>query len=139
MAGATLGFVHLSQSAVEAIIALSILFLALELIHEKKEKPTLTFKYPWLISFIFGLLHGFGFGGGLAEVGLPQHAITLALLFFNIGVELGQLIFVSIVVFLGYILLKYKIPFLQTYSKKIIIYTIGSLSSFWLIERLVSF
>ena len=139
MAGATLGLVHIPQPAVEAVIALSILFLAIELIYEKKDKQTLTFKYPWLIAFIFGLLHGFGFAGALAEIGLPQHAITLALVFFNIGVEIGQLLFVSAVVLLTFSLSNYKNNKVKIASKKVMIYIIGALSSFWLIERVVSF
>jgi len=85
MAGATLGFVQLAQAPVEAVIALSILFLAMEIVREKQGKAGLASQYPWIIAFIFGLLHGFGFAGALAEIGLPQQAITLALIFFNIG------------------------------------------------------
>jgi len=139
MASATLGFVHVSQAPVEAVIALSILFLAIELIYKKESKTSLTFKYPWLIAFIFGLLHGFGFAGALAEIGLPQHAITLALIFFNIGVEIGQLIFVVSVVMFSLIFAQYKNILISLQAKKIMIYIIGSLSSFWLIERLLTF
>jgi hypothetical protein len=93
LAAATLGFVQLPQQPVEAVIALSIMFLAMELVHGRRGKPGAAARWPWLVAFTFGLLHGFGFAGALAEVGLPQQAIPLALVFFNVGVELGQLLF----------------------------------------------
>lgn len=136
MAGATLGFVHVPQAPVEAIIALSILFLAMEIIHEKQGKIGLTVRYPWLISFTFGLLHGFGFAGALAEIGLPQHAIVLALIFFNIGVELGQLTFVSTVVIGALALKRLKHPAFLQKVETVVVYAIGALSSFWIFERL---
>ena len=139
MAGATLGFIHIPQQPVEAIIALSILFLAMEIVHEKQGKVGLASRYPWIIAFIFGLLHGFGFAGALAEIGLPQQAITLALIFFNIGVELGQILFISAVVLLGYVLQSFKHPKLQKKFEMVIVYGIGGLSSFWFIERVSSF
>lgn len=139
MAGATLGFVHMPQQPVEAVIALSILFLAMEIIHENQGKPGLASRYPWLIAFIFGLLHGFGFAGALAEIGLPQQAITLALIFFNIGVELGQVMFISAVVLLNYVLQTFKHPKLQKKVEMVVVYGIGGLSTFWLIERVSSF
>lgn len=139
MAGATLGFVHIPQKPVEAMIALSIMFLAMEIIHEKQGRVGLTSRYPWLIAFIFGLLHGFGFAGALAEIGLPQQSITLALIFFNVGVELGQLMFVTIVVLISLYLQKLKHPKLYQRVETLIVYGIGSLSSFWMIERLSNF
>jgi hydrogenase/urease accessory protein HupE len=139
MAGATLGLVQLPQQPVEAIIALSILFLAMEIIHEKQGKIGLASRFPWIIAFIFGLLHGFGFAGALAEIGLPQQAITLALIFFNIGVELGQIMFVSAVVLLNYILQNFKHPKLQEKVEMVVVYGIGGLSTFWFIERVSSF
>lgn len=136
---ATLGIVTVPQAPVEAIIALSILFLSMEIMHEKQGRVGTTAKYPWLIAFIFGLLHGFGFAGALAEIGLPEHAITLALIFFNVGVELGQVIFVisMILIFkllesLGYLVLLNRL-------KTLLVYMMGSLASFWLIERVFSF
>ena len=139
MAVATLGIVHLPSAPVEAIIALSILFLAMEIIHEKQGKVGLTSRYPWLIAFIFGLLHGFGFAGALAEIGLPQQAITLALIFFNIGVELGQLMFVGIVVLVGLLLQRLKHPNLLQKVETVVVYAIGGLSSFWVFERISAF
>ncbi len=139
LAGATLGYVQVPQQPVEAIIALSILFLAVEIIHGKNGHPGAAARWPWLIAFIFGLLHGFGFAGALAEVGLPQQAIPLALIFFNIGVELGQLLFVSAVLLLTWLLHRLKQPALLERLETIAIYTIGSLSSFWLFERVSAF
>ncbi len=139
MAGATLGFVQLPQQPVEAIIALSIVFLAMEIIHEKQGKIGLASRYPWIIAFIFGLLHGFGFAGALAEIGLPQQAITLSLIFFNIGVELGQIIFIFAVVLLNYTLQTLNYQTLQKKIEIFIVYGIGGLSSFWFIERVSSF
>ncbi len=139
MVAATLDIVHLPQAPVEAIIALSILFLAMEIIHEKQGKIGLTSRYPWIIAFIFGLLHGFGFAGALAEIGLPQEAIILALIFFNIGVELGQLMFVATVVFTVVILQRLTYPALLDKLQTAVVYMIGGISSFWLIERTLSF
>jgi hydrogenase/urease accessory protein HupE len=139
MLGATLGFMSMPQKPVEAIIALSILFLSMEIIREKQGKTGLTSRYPWLIAFIFGLLHGFGFAGALAEIGLPQQAITLALLFFNLGVELGQLLFVAGVVLLGWILQSLNHPSLLQRVETLVVYLIGGLSAFWVFERLSTF
>lgn len=139
MAVATLGFVSVPQAPIEAIIALSILFLAMEIVHEKQGKIGLTSSYPWLIAFIFGLLHGFGFAGALSEIGIPQHAITLALLFFNIGVELGQLIFVATVILIILGLQRLNYPSLINRLQTLVVYIIGGVSAFWLIERTLSF
>ncbi|WP_415406385.1 HupE/UreJ family protein [Sulfurovum sp. CS9] len=139
MAGATLGFIHVPQEPVEAMIALSILFLAMEIVHEKQGKVGLTSRYPWVIAFIFGLLHGFGFAGALAEIGLPEQAITLALIFFNIGVELGQLMFVVTIVLIGLALHALKHPNILQKVETIVVYAIGGLSSFWVIERISAF
>ena len=95
LVAATLGWVHVPGPPVEAMIALSIVFVAAEIIRGLRGKPGLTARAPWIVAFSFGLLHGFGFAGALAEVGLPQKAIPVALLTFNVGVELGQLIFVA--------------------------------------------
>ncbi|MEA1880701.1 MAG: HupE/UreJ family protein [Campylobacterota bacterium] len=144
MVVATLGIVKLPQAPVEAIIALSILFLAMEIMHQSNEKkdekqPSLTARYPWLIAFIFGLLHGFGFAGALAEIGLPQHAVTLALIFFNIGVELGQLMFIITFVITVMLLQRLNYPSLLNWLQTTLVYVMGSLSAFWLIERTLSF
>lgn len=139
LAGATLGFIHVPQQPVEAVIALSILFLAMEIVHGKRGHPGAAARWPWLVAFIFGLLHGFGFAGALAEVGLPQQAIPLALIFFNIGVEFGQILFVAAVLLLTWLLHRLQKPLLLEKAETIAIYTIGSLSSFWLFERISLF
>jgi len=139
LAGATLGLLYVPQQPVEAVIALSILFLAMEIIHTKRGRPGAASRWPWLVAFIFGLLHGFGFAGALAEVGLPQQAIPLALIFFNVGVEIGQLLFVCAVLLTGWALHRLKQPVLLARSETAAIYVIGSLSSFWLFERISSF
>jgi len=139
LAGATLGFIHVPQQPVEAVIALSILFLAIEIVHGKHGQPGAAARWPWLVAFIFGLLHGFGFAGALAEVGLPQQAIPVALIFFNVGVEIGQLLFVTTVLLAGWALHRLKQPVLLARAETAAIYVIGSLSSFWLIERVSSF
>ena len=96
LASAVLGFVQVPSAPVEAVIALSILFLASELAHGRHGKERLTERYPWVVAFTFGLLHGFGFAGALSAVGLPQNEIPLALFQFNVGVEIGQLMFVAV-------------------------------------------
>ena len=139
MAGATLGIVHMPQQPVEAIIALSILFLAMEILHEKEGRVGLASQYPWVIAFIFGLLHGFGFAGALAEIGVPQHAITLALIFFNIGVEIGQIMFVATVILFISLLKKSKYSKMINSIETIVIYLIGGISAFWVFERIAAF
>ena len=169
----TLGFVYVPRPPVEAVIALSILFLAVEIArrHIAASLPptflvegnfnavgnsdgpgpaistaasnvikgeSLTYNWPWLVAFSFGLLHGFGFAGALTEVGLPQNAIPLALLFFNIGVELGQLAFVA-----GFLILSWVFKRLSFARSKWIeltaAYAIGAVAAYWTIERVVSF
>ncbi|MBC2838860.1 HupE/UreJ family protein [Robiginitalea sp. SC105] len=134
---AVLGIVQFPGPPIEAVIALSILFLATEILKVQQGSETLTSRKPWLVAFTFGLLHGLGFAGALAEVGLPQNEIPLALAFFNIGVELGQIAFVLAVV-LAMRLLAVKISW-PVLLKKAPTYAIGSLAAFWLIERIVAF
>jgi hydrogenase/urease accessory protein HupE len=139
LAGASLGYLYLPQKPVEAMIALSILFLSVEILHEQRGKVGITSRYPWVISFSFGLLHGFGFAGALAEIGLPQQAITLALIFFNVGVEIGQLMFVATVVLVGLLLQRLIDPSLMAKVEKFVVYSIGGLSAFWVFERISAF
>jgi len=139
LGAATLGLVHVPQRPVEAVIALSILFLATEFVHGKQGRIGAAARWPWLIAFVFGLLHGFGFANALAEIGLPQQAIPLALVFFNVGVELGQLAFVAGVLILGWAMHKLERPSLLERAETAIVYTIGGLSTFWLLERMSAF
>ena len=101
LALATLGFVHVPSPPVEAVIALSIVFVAKEILRSRgrsaSTQPSLTERQPWLVAFSFGLLHGLGFAGGLSEVGLPEGHIPLALLLFSIGVEVGHFSFIAAV------------------------------------------
>ena len=147
LAAATLGFVNVPGPPVEATIALSIMLVAVEILNARSGKPSFTVRLPWLVAFSFGLLHGFGFAGALAEVGLPQHAIPVALLFFNIGVEMGQLIFVAAVLSLIWILQQAASRLLEESSVKrafdrldgAIAYAIGGIAAYWLIERTTAF
>jgi hydrogenase/urease accessory protein HupE len=138
LAGATLGYVHVPQQPVEAVIALSILFLATEIVHGQQGRTGYAARWPWLVAFLFGLLHGFGFAGALAEVGLPQQAIALALVFFNVGVELGQLAFVAGVLSLGWLIHRRKVLPLRA-AHTLTVYAIGSVAAFWTIERVAGF
>jgi len=134
---AALGYVNFPTPPVEAVIALSIVFLAVEIVKNQNGKETLTSKKPWLVAFTFGLLHGFGFAGALSNIGLPQQDIPFALAFFNVGVEIGQIVFVLIV--LAFIkLLSYRKNW-PMILKRIPPYAIGSLATFWMIERIAAF
>ena len=147
LAAATLGFVNVPGPPVEATIALSIVLVAVEILNARAGKPSLTARLPWLVAFSFGLLHGFGFAGALAEVGLPQHAIPVALLFFNVGVEIGQLVFVASVLSLIWLL---RLAASQLVEASLvrrtfdrldvgIAYGIGIVAAYWLIERTTAF
>ncbi len=138
LAMASLGFVHVPQAPVEAVIALSIIFLASELVKQHRGETGLTTKAPWLVALTFGLLHGFGFAGALTEVGLPQSDIPLALLFFNVGVEVGQLMFVAGVLCVTWMIKKLKFRW-PVWVDQVPAYSIGSLAAFWFIQRTVSF
>jgi hydrogenase/urease accessory protein HupE len=134
---AALGLVSFPGAPVEAVIALSIVFLARELLQNLKGRETLTGSKPWIVAFVFGLLHGFGFAGALTEIGLPQQDIPLALAFFNIGVEIGQIIFVVVVLFIAHLL--GKKAYWPVFLRKAPAYAIGAVASFWVIERVLSF
>ncbi len=138
LAAATLGWVHVPGPPVEAIIALSIVFVAAEVVHGLRGRQGLTARAPWVVAFSFGLLHGFGFAGALAEVGLPQKAIPVALLMFNVGVEFGQLLFVSGVLLLIGLARRLSLS-MPRWSEYVMPYAIGSVAMFWVIERIGSF
>lgn len=134
---ATLDLVHMPSSPTEAIIALSIVFLAGEIIHKYQGKFGLTERWPWLIAFIFGLFHGLGFAGALFEIGVPQHEVPMALFMFNVGVETGQLLFIATV--LSLMALFKRLPLtLPRGSWRLMPYSIGSIAAFWTIERVAS-
>lgn len=138
LAGAALGFLSLPQKPVEATIALSIAFLASELIKMSPEEKRLTEAYPWIVSFSFGLLHGFGFAGALKEIGLPQIDVPLALLTFNLGVEAGQLLFILVIV-TGMTAARqlFAIPLVP--ARLTAAYLIGTTSLIWMISRVSVF
>ena len=135
LALATLGVVHVPSAPVEATIALSIVFVASEILRSRRGQRGLTESAPWLVAGMFGLLHGFGFAGALSQVGLPANDIPLALLFFNLGVEAGQLAFV--VVALGVIALLRRVR-LPEWTPILPPYAIGSVAMFWVIQRTVA-
>ncbi len=142
LAGATLGLVHMPGPPIEAAIALSIAFVASEIVHSRRGKPGLTEQYPWVVAFTFGLLHGFGFAGALAEIGLPQKSIPIALLFFNVGVEVGQLLFIAAVfaiIMLARWMARLVRPPQPAWAWAVPPYVIGSLAVFWVIQRIAAF
>jgi hydrogenase/urease accessory protein HupE len=138
LVAATLGWVRVPGPPIEAMIALSIVFVAAEIVHGLRGKPGLTARAPWVVAFSFGLLHGFGFAGALAAVGLPQKAIPIALLMFNVGVETGQLIFVTFVIGARAALTRLPYP-KQPWMAYATPYVIGCVAMFWVMERMNAF
>ena len=135
---ATLGVVHVPSAPTEAIIALSILFLAAEIVHQRNGVIGITERYPWVIAFVFGLFHGLGFAGALSEIGVPQHQVPLALFMFNAGVETGQLLFIAVV--LSLIALLTRLPLTAPQGAwRLLPYSIGGVAAYWTIDRVVSF
>jgi len=138
LALAALGVVRVPAAPVEAVIALSIVFVAAEIVRARRGRPGLTARAPWVVAFVFGLLHGFGFAGALREIGLPQGQVPLALLFFNVGVEVGQLAFVGAVLACAAAARRARLV-LPRPVELVPPYAIGSLAMFWVIERLARF
>ena len=142
LAGATLGFVHVPGPPVEAAIALSIVFVAAEIVHSRQGMQGLTERFPWIVAFTFGLLHGFGFASALSEVGLPQTAIPVALLFFNVGVEIGQLLFIAfvfaVIATARQVMRRFGVS-QPAWTWRVPPYAIGGVAAYWSIQRLVAF
>lgn len=137
---AALGVVHVPGPPVEATIALSILLLAVEIARVNRGQPSLTARWPWVVAFCFGLLHGFGFAGALAQIGLPQHELPLALFAFNVGVEFGQLAFVGAVLAARALLSRYALPDVAVrHAQPAASYVMGTLAAFWFFERVAGF
>jgi len=134
LALATLGVLNVPTKPLTAVIALSIVFLAMELVRYEHGRTSLTIRNPWVVSFGFGIIHGLGFAGGLMALGLPRSEIPLALLFFNIGVEIGQLIFILVVLMVMYSLKKMEWV-TPRWSRPVPAYAIGTLAMFWFIGR----
>jgi hydrogenase/urease accessory protein HupE len=137
LAAATLGLVHVPRPPVEAVIALSIVFVAAEIVHGIQGRPGLTVRWPWVVAFTFGLLHGFGFASALGEIGLPQNAIPLALFFFNVGVELGQLLFVGAFAMGALFVARVGIRW-PRWMEVAPAYAIGSIAMFWVMQRVAT-
>lgn len=136
LAAASLGYVHIPPAPVEAVIALSIVFVAAEVLQVRHGKRTLSRAAPWAVAFSFGLLHGLGFAGALAEIGLPPHAIPLALFLFNVGIEIGQLTFVAALLLVAAALARLVPRWVERFEW-LPPHLIGGLASFWLIERVL--
>jgi hydrogenase/urease accessory protein HupE len=137
---ATLGFVNVPGPPVEAAIAFSILLLACEIIRIHNGQASLTAQRPWLVAFAFGLLHGLGFAGALANLALPVGDIPLALLFFNVGVEIGQLLFIAAVI--AAVGAARRLPYPARAGRTAFLaatYAIGAMASFWFVERVAAF
>jgi hydrogenase/urease accessory protein HupE len=137
---ATLGVVHVPGPPVEAMIALSILLLACEIVRLQNGQISLASRWPWIVAFSFGLLHGFGFASALTDIGLPQGDIPLALLCFNVGVEIGQLMFIVVVLGALSCIRRFGVPpGIRRAAVPLTSYAIGVTSAFWFIERLAGF
>ena len=137
LALATLHIISVSTSFTETAIALSIAFLAAELLRHYRGVNGFAYYYPWLVSFLFGLLHGLGFASALQDVGVPENNIPMALFLFNVGVEAGQLAFVFVMLLLMALIRKTGFH-LPQWSHKVPAYLIGTMAMYWFIERLTS-
>jgi hypothetical protein len=137
LAIATLGYASAPALPLNAAIALSILFLGPEVVRRWRGESSFTIEHPWVVAFAFGLLHGFGFASGLASMGLPSAEIPLALLLFNVGVELGQLAFVALVILLE---LSFRVLAIAWPRAVTLLpgYLVGSLGAYWTIQRTVA-
>jgi hypothetical protein len=134
LALATFGLVALPSGPVEAMIALSIVLVCVEAVRLRRGETSLATDWPWLVAFAFGLLHGFGFAGALADLGLPPADIPLALLFFNVGVEIGQLLFIAAI--LAVVMSLRRIFAVPRQAPVVAAYAIGIVASFWCFGRL---
>jgi len=135
LAAATLGYVRPPAAPIEAAIAMSILFLGVEIVRAYRGGTSFTIRHPWVVAFLFGLLHGFGFAGALTAAGLPPAAVPLALVSFNVGVELGQLAFDALVLLLAGGLLRLGIV-RPARAALVPAYLVGTLGAFWFLQRL---
>jgi len=138
LTAATLGLVHVPQAPVEAVIALSIVFVAAEILRQHRGHEGLTARAPWVVAFSFGLMHGLGFAGGLSEAGLPTGHIPTALLFFSLGVEAGHFLFIGAVLALVTLARRTEI-LVPRWARPVPAYAIGSVAMFWVIQRSAAF
>jgi len=135
---AALGLIHVPTPPIEALIALSILLLAVELVRATDDPGRAAGLRPAGLAFAFGLLHGLGFASALAQIGLPQHDIPLSLFAFNVGVELGQVTFIMALLTIGYLARSFSLA-RKRLAYRLGTYAIGSLAAFWTIERIATF
>jgi hydrogenase/urease accessory protein HupE len=138
LSAATLGWVHIPPPPVEAVIALSIVFVAAEIVRQQRGIEGITTRAPWLVAFTFGLMHGLGFAGGLSEAGLPVGHIPTALAFFSLGVETGHFLFIGVVLSLIALVRRVRIAF-PRWIEVVPPYAIGAVAMFWVIQRIAAF
>jgi len=138
LTAATLGFVHVPRRPVEAVIALSIVFVAAEIVRIHRGLESITSRAPWFVAFSFGLMHGLGFAGGLSEAGLPVGHVPAALLFFSFGVETGHFLFIGVVLSFIALVGRLRIPF-PRWTEFVPPYAIGATAMFWVIQRIAAF
>ena len=133
----SLGYLHVDTPFIEFCIALSIVILSIEIIYTYYGQIGLSSKFPWTVAFLFGLIHGFGFASVLEELGLPSEHFLLALGFFNLGIEMGQLSFIALLLIVYFSLKKYFSIILWSKGKLVTAYLIGTLATYWLVERVL--
>jgi len=135
LAIATLGYAEVPVVPLNAAIALSILFLGPEIVRSWRGETSFTIRHPWVVAFAFGLLHGFGFASALTSAGLPHRELPLALVSFNVGVEIGQLGFIALILALerSFRVLEVRWP---RWAEALPGYTVGSLGAYWTVQRL---
>ncbi|NIZ63369.1 hypothetical protein DL239_20595 [Sedimentitalea sp. CY04] len=145
LAAASLGWLNVPPPPVEAVIALSIVFLAVELSKRRDDTMRLSERWPWLVSFSFGLLHGLGFAGALRDIGLPEGDLVMALLGFNLGVEVGQLAFVALVLAAAALVTR-VVPAIGLQLRRsgaalntVFTYFVGIIAAYWFVERVTGF
>jgi hydrogenase/urease accessory protein HupE len=142
---ATLGYVHVPQRPVEAVIALSIVFVAAEILRGRQGHVGITARAPWIVALLFGLMHGLGFASGLKDAGLPDAHIPTALLFFSIGVEAGHFLFIGFVLALTAVMFRVASRLTSSNQKRFASlsllppYAIGTVAMFWVIQRIAAF
>ena len=136
LAAAAFGLIGVAERPLNACIALSIVFVGVEMVREQRGESGLTARYPWTVAFAFGLVHGIGFASALAGLGIERRLLPAALLFFNIGVEVGQLAFVLLVLALIWAHRRLN-AVLPRWGDLVPAYAIGSVAMFWFIGRLV--
>ena len=140
LALAALAVVRIPQPPIEAAIALSIIFVASEVTRLGRGDATLTVRFPWIVAFFFGLLHGFGFAGALLEIGLPQRDVPVALFTFNLGVECGQLLFIGGMFAIAGLARTLRLPRITIqFARPVVTYVVGATATFWFLERLAAF